>query len=120
MMINSSTVGSKTSNQLKAIDQMLEQSRVDLINKRISSELINRQNLILSKLLDAEKAEIERDFDEKRESKAASDVKKEIPDGYFEYNNKGINENELIKRSNFKLRGFYDQKYNNFLNQIKR
>lgn len=119
-MINSSTVGSKTSNQLKAIDQMLEQSRVDLINKRISSELINRQNLILSKLLDAEKAEIERDFDEKRESKAASDVKKEIPDGYFEYNNKGINENELIKRSNFKLRGFYDQKYSNFLNQIKR
>jgi hypothetical protein len=119
-MINSSTVGSKTSNQLKAIDQMLEQSRVDLINKRISSELINRQNLILSKLLDAEKAEIERDFDEKRESKTASDVKKEIPEGYFEFNNKGMNENELIKRSSFKLRGFYDQKYNNFLNQIKR
>jgi len=119
-MINNSTVGSKTSNQLKAIDQMLEQSRVDLINKRISSELINRQNLILSKLLDAEKAEIERDFDEKRESKTASDVKKEIPEGYFEFNNKGMNENELIKRSNFKLRGFYDQKYNNFLNQIKR
>lgn len=118
-MVNSGTVGSKTNEQLKAIDQMLEQSRVDLINKRISNELINRQNLILSKLLDAEKAEIERDFDEKRESKTASDVKKLIPEGYFDFNNKGVNENEIIKRSNFKLKGFYDQKYNNFLNQIK-
>jgi hypothetical protein len=119
-MVNRGTVGSKTNEQLKAIDQMLEQSRVDLINKRISNELINRQNLILSKLLDAEKAEIERDFDEKRESKTASDVKKLIPEGYFDFNNKGVNENEIIKRSNFKLKGFYDQKYNNFLNQIKR
>lgn len=117
-MVNSGNVGSKTGDQLKAIDQLLEQTRQDLINKRISSELVNRQNLILSKLLDAEKSEIERDFEDKRESKTAHDVKIGNPSGYFEYN-KVKNESELIRRGNFKLRGFYDQKYNIFLNQIK-
>jgi len=118
-MVNSGSVGSKASDQLKAIDQLLEQSRRDLINKNVTNELINRQNLILSKLLDAEKSEIERDIEDKRESKTAIDIKKSNPQGYFEYNNQIKNENELIKRGNFKLRSFYDQKYNNFLNQIK-
>jgi len=118
-MVNSGSVGSKASDQLKAIDQLLEQSRKDLINKNVTNELINRQNLILSKLLEAEKSEIERDFEDKRESKTAIDIKKGNPEGYFEYNTKFKNENELIKRGNFKLRNFYDQKYSNFLNHIK-
>ncbi len=118
-MLNSKSVGSKAGEQLKIVDLMLEQTRKDLINKNITSELMNRQNLILSKLLDAEKSEIERDFEEKRESKTAIDVKKVNPEDYFEYKNKLKNENELIKRNNFKLRSFYDQKYNQFLNQIK-
>jgi hypothetical protein len=118
-MLNGKSVGSKAGEQLKAIDQLLEQSRKDLINKNINSELINRQNLILSKLLDAEKSEIERDFDEKRESKTAVDIKNRNPENYFEYKNKTKNENELIKPNSFKLRSFYDQKYNDFINQIK-
>ena len=118
-MLQGSSVGKEAQGKLKAIDQLLEQSRKDLINKNITNELINRQNLILSKLLDAEKSEIERDFEEKRESKTAVDVKKANPEGYFEYKNKNKNENELLKRSNNQLRSFYDQKYNTFMNQIK-
>ena len=118
-MMNGNNLGKQTQGQLKAIEQLLEQSRKDLINKNITNELINRQNLILSKLLDAEKSEIERDFDEKRESKTAVNVKKANPEGYFEYKSKTINENELIKRNNNQLRSFYDQKYNSFINQIK-
>ncbi|HZL11114.1 MAG TPA: hypothetical protein VFC65_14065 [Prolixibacteraceae bacterium] len=118
-MINGGSVGSKATAQLKAIDQLLEQSRRDLINKNVTSELINRQNLILSRLLDAEKSEIERDFEDKRESKTAIEIRKENPEGYFEYKKTLKNEKEIIKRSNFKLKSFYDQKYNTFLNQIK-
>ena len=118
-MLNGSSVGKEARGQLQAIYQLLEQSRKDLINRNINSELINRQNLILSKLLEAEKSEIERDFEDKRESKTAIDIKKSNPEGYFEYKNKTKNENELLKRNNYQLRNFYDQKYNNFLNQIK-
>lgn len=118
-MLNGTTVGKEAKGQLQAIEQLLEQSRKDLINKNISNELINRQNLILSKLLDAEKSEIERDFEDKRESKTAIDIKKSNPEGYFEYKNKSKNEKELLKRNSNQLRSFYDQKYNSFLNQIK-
>lgn len=118
-MINGGSMGEQAKGQLKAIEQLLEQSRRDLINRNINNDLINRQNLILSKLLDAEKSEIERDFEDKRESKTAIDVKKANPEGYFEYKNKTNYENELLKRSNNQLRSFYDQKYNSFLNRIK-
>lgn len=118
-MINSGTVGSKTSDQLKMIDQLLEQSRKDLINKNITSDFVNRQNLILSKLLEAEKSEIERENDDKRESKTAIDQQKTNPQGYFEFMNKSGNENELLKRDNFRMKSFYDQKYNTFINRLK-
>lgn len=118
-MINSGALGSKASDQLKIVDQLMEQSRRDLINKNITSEVVNRQNLILSKLLDAEKAEIEREFDDKRESKTALDQQKSNPQGYFEFNNKTGRENEIIRRDNFRMKSFYDQKYSGFVNRLK-
>jgi hypothetical protein len=118
-MMNAGSLGSKASDQLKIVDQMLESMKKDLINKNITSELINRQNLILSKLLDAEKAEIEREYDDKRESKTAVDQLKSSPQGYFEFLNKTGNEQELIRRDNFKMKSFYDQKYNSFINRLK-
>jgi hypothetical protein len=118
-MLNGTSMGDQARSQLQAIEQLLEQSRKDLINRNVSNELINRQNLILSKLLDAEKSEIERDFEDERESKTAIGIKKANPEGYFEYNSKTKNENELLKKNSNQLRSFYDQKYNQFLNQIK-
>jgi hypothetical protein len=118
-MLNGTSLGTKAQEEFKAIDQLLEQSRKDLINRNISSELINRQNIILSKLLDAEKSEFERDYEDKRESKTAIDTRKGTPESYFEYNNVIKKENENIKRNNYKLRSFYDQKYNQFINKIK-
>lgn len=118
-MINSGALGSKASDQLKIVDQLLEQTRRDLINKNITSEIVNRQNLILSKLLEAEKAEIEREFDDKRESKTALDQQKSNPQGYFEFNNKTGKENEIIRRDNFRMKSFYDQKYSGFVNRLK-
>lgn len=47
----------------------MEQTETDLVNKRIQQETLNRQQEILSKLLDAEKADREREEEQKRESK---------------------------------------------------
>ena len=118
-MLNGTSMGKEAKAQLQAVEQLLEQSRKDLINRNVNNQLINRQNLILSKLLEAEKSEIERDFEDKRESKTAIDIKKSNPEGYFEYNSKTKNESELLKRNSNQLRNFYDQKYNNFINQVK-
>jgi hypothetical protein len=53
---------------LEKIIKEMEQTETDLVNKRIKEETLERQKEILSKLLDAEKAENERDEEEKRES----------------------------------------------------
>ncbi len=118
-MINSGSLGSKSSDQLKLVDQLLEQSKKDLINKNITGELYNRQNLILSKLLDAEKSEIERDYEDKRESKTAVNKKSINSQEYFDFNLKSKSENEIIRNDNFRMKSFYDQKYNSFINMLK-
>lgn len=118
-MMNGTSIGSGAQQQLRAVEQMLEETRRDLINKNITGDLIKRQNSILSRLLEAEKSEMERGQDDERESKTADDKKGRNPQNYFEYKNKTKNETELAKPSNFKLNNFYDQKYNSFLNRIK-
>ena len=48
LMMNSG-VGSSAKEQLKQINQLLEQNNVDLANKEITSAMISRHNLILNK-----------------------------------------------------------------------
>lgn len=118
-MINGGSLGSKTSDQLKLVDQLIEQTKKDLVNKNITGEIYNRQSLILSKLLDAEKSEIERGYEDKRESKTAVEKLNSNPQMYFDLNKKSGSESEIIKRDNFRIKSFYDQKYNNFINKLK-
>jgi hypothetical protein len=118
-MLSGSTVGSAAQQLFKSVEQMVEESRKDLINRNISSELISRQNKILSRLLEAEKSEMERGEDEQRESKTAVEIKGNNPESYFELNNKGKSETEFSNPGSFNLSKFYEQKYNSFLNRLK-
>ena len=49
----------------------MEQTETDLVNKIINNETIKRQKEILTRFLESEKAEKERELDEKRESNEA-------------------------------------------------
>ena len=62
----------------KAIKQM-EQNETDLVNKRITSEMIQRQQEILTRLLEADKAEKERGEKPERESTTAKDQERKMP-----------------------------------------
>jgi hypothetical protein len=64
---------------LDKISQEMEQTEHDLVNRRISEETIKRQEQIKTRLLEAEKAEQEREQDQQRESHAGKD----IPPGYI-------------------------------------
>ncbi|MFC1222603.1 DUF4175 family protein [Pedobacter sp. BG31] len=67
----------KLGNLNEAIKEM-KQTESDLVNKRLQQETLNRQKDLLTKLLEAEKAERDQEEDSKRESKAA----KEFPPSY--------------------------------------
>jgi hypothetical protein len=64
---------------LDKISKEMEQTEHDLVNRRITEEAIKRQQQIKSRLLEAEKAEQEREQDQQRESNAGKD----IPPGYI-------------------------------------
>lgn len=53
---------------LEKLMKEMEQTETDLVNKRIQQETLNRQQEILSKLLEAESADREREQDQQRES----------------------------------------------------
>ncbi len=61
----------------KEIDQMIrqmEQTETDLVNKVISQQTINRQHQIMTRMLEHEKAEMQRDKEERRESNEGKDL----------------------------------------------
>ena len=64
---------------LDKIAKQMEQTEHDLVNRSITEEAVKRQEQIQSRLLEAEKAEQQREQDQQRESHAG----KELPPGYI-------------------------------------
>ncbi len=118
-LMNNGSVGSGTKQKLQQIDNMLEQNRKELMNKRINAQTVARQNLITTRLLEAEKAEMERDYENKRESESADEFYSK-PIKFFEYKGKENFTIEYLNRNAHKLNNFYINKYKQYLNNIEK
>jgi len=116
-LMNNGSVGSSAKSTLQQIDEMLEQNRKELMNRSVSAETLKRQHLISSRLLEAEKAELEREFDEKRESESAEEFYSN-PVEFFEYKKKDNFSIEYMNRNAHQLNNFYHNKYKQYLNNI--
>jgi hypothetical protein len=117
-MMNNGSVGSDAKQQLQQIDNMLEQNRKELMNKSINAQTIARQNQITTRLLQAEKAEMERDFEDKRESQTADEFYSN-PIKFFEYKQKDNYSIEYLNKNSHKLQNFYNNKYKQYLKNIE-
>ncbi len=117
-LISNDEIGSSSKEQLKQINQLIENSKNDIINKQISQQTINRQNLILDRLLKAEKAEIEREIDDDRDSKTAKEKFYSNPAAFFEYKKKETKFDDIILRKKYQLKKFYKEKYRDYINQV--
>ena len=90
----------------KIIDEM-EQNETDIVNKNISKELLNRQQDILTRLLEAENAERQRDEKEERKSEEASEIVQETPPALKEYLKKRNSSLSLYKKMQPNLKPYY-------------
>ncbi len=117
-MMNNGGVGSQARDALQKIDEMLEQNRKELMNRSIDAQTIQRQNLITTRLLEAEKAEMEREFEDKRESETAEEFFSN-PAKFFEYKEKENYSIEYLNKNVHKLNNFYNNKYKQYLNNIR-
>lgn len=96
----------------------MEETETDLVNKMITQETIKRQQEILTKLLEHEKAEREREMDEKRQSNEAKNENYSNQNLFLEYKRLKEQELELLKTVPASLNPYYKQKVNSYLNNF--
>ena len=106
---------------LDKVMKQMEQTETDLVNRRIQQETIIRQQEILTKLLEAEKAERERDQDVQRDSKKGIELAPDYQLFFQEYQKIKKRETDLLKTVPPSLNSFYKIKvgdYFKFLNSV--
>jgi hypothetical protein len=102
------------------IADMMEQTEKDIVNKQISNETMKRQQEILSKLLESEKAEKEREQDEQRKSNEAKNENLSNPGQFLEYKRLKEKEMELLNTVPPSLTPYYKEKVNNYFNSVNK
>lgn len=110
--------GKGQGNKLNPLINELEQQEKDLINKRFSREMIKRQQDILTRLLESEKALMERGFEEKRESKSGKDFNYSNQKRIDEYNQQKLKQVELLRSVDPMYRKYYKDKASEYFNQV--
>jgi len=76
-LLNSKGMGN--AKELKELQEKMDRTETDLVNKRLTSEMLARQKEILTRLLEAEKAIREQEQDDKRSSKNPMDIARPVP-----------------------------------------
>jgi hypothetical protein len=102
------------------IADMMEQTEKDLVNKHLTNETMKRQQDILSKLLESEKAEREREQDEQRKSNEAKNQILSNPNQFLEYKRLKEKEMELLNTVPPSLTPYYKEKVNNYFNSVNK
>jgi hypothetical protein len=103
---------------LDKISKEMEQTEHDLVNRRITDESLKRQQQIQTRLLEAEKAEQEREQDQQRESQAG----KNLPPGYIkalqEYQQIKQKQTEQVKTVTPELNFYYKSKIKSYFDLL--
>lgn len=102
------------------IADMMEQTEKDLVNKQISNETMKRQQDILTRLLESEKADREREQDEQRKSNEAKTQNLSNPGQFLEYKRLKEKEMELLNTVPPSLTPYYKEKVNNYFNSLNK
>jgi hypothetical protein len=112
--------GKDAGNQLSEMKKMMEESEKDLVNKKLTQETIMRQQDILSKLLESEKAARERELDEKREAEKAKELKNEVPPSFEKYLKAKEKQIDLLKTVPPSLTPYYKQEVNEYFQKLEK
>ncbi len=110
--------GSQAGDELQKAIDMMEQNEIDLVNKRLTEQLLFRQKEIQTRLLEADKAKREQETEEEREADSPSIISLEIPPEFEEYLKLRKKEIELLKTIPIELNPFYKKEVNDYFRRI--
>jgi hypothetical protein len=96
----------------KTIKKM-EENETDLVNKRITEELIERQKEILTRLLESEKAEREQEKEKRREGTTARDALRSEPEA-MEFEKMIEKGRDILRAVPPEMNPYYKKKVNEY------
>jgi len=110
--------GSGNGNILNDLIKDIEKMENDLLNQNVDGNTFKRQQEIMTRLLESEKAMQERGFSEKRESNSGKNDNNSNHIDFIEYTKRKNAEIELIKSVPVGLRVYYKNLINEYFNSV--
>lgn len=109
----------KLAKEIEQIQHQMEQTEQDIINRTISQQTISRQQQILTRLLDYEKAEMQQEKDDKRQSRESHELNNIFSPNDLEiYNHLKLNSVDSFRRSVPFMTNFYKTKVSNYFYKL--
>ncbi|MEZ5015686.1 MAG: DUF4175 family protein [Flavipsychrobacter sp.] len=106
MLLNSNGMGAEV-NELRELEKQMDRTEAELVNKRLTAQLLMRQKEILSRLLKVEESVREQEQDDKRSSKSAEKQARPVPDDLKQYIDKSKSILEEYKVAPPQLKPYY-------------
>jgi hypothetical protein len=95
------------SQEIIDLQRDMQQTELDIVRKQISRQTLLRQEGILTRLLEHEKAELQREMEERRVGTTANVYDLSNPDSIFEYNKERNRELDMLRSIPAGLTPFY-------------
>lgn len=102
----------------KQILEKMKETEADLVNKSLTEKTIQRQQDILTRLLESENAMREREEDEERKAEQATDYEQIVPKEFADYIKAKEKEIELLKTVPPRLNPYYIQEVNKYFKRL--
>jgi hypothetical protein len=107
------------SKELQDMIDKMDKTETELVNKRLTNETLRRQQDILTRLLEHEKAERDRGYEEKRKGEMASEKERRMPPSLEEYIKKREAEIEMYKTVSPTLKPYYKSLVEEYFKTLK-
>jgi len=104
--------------QLKEIQKLMEKTEQDIVNQNVTQQTIIRQQQILTRMLESEKAIKERDIDKKRESTEGKENYSKPKEMFLKENNTEIQFEDALKQTNLKFKTYYLKIFTDYIHNI--
>jgi ABC-type transporter Mla subunit MlaD len=101
------------------LSSQMEETELDLVNKQLTEELIQRQREILTRLLEAEQSIREQDEDEERKGETARDYEKIMPKVIEDYLKKKEKETEMLRTMPPRLHPYYQREIDGYIRRLR-
>jgi len=109
----------KGSKELEEIMEQMNKVETDLVNKKLTNEMMKRQKDIMTRLLEHEKAEREKEYDEQRKAEQAQETERRIPPSLEEYLKKRESEVNPYQTVSPNLKPYYKSLVEQYIQRLK-